>query len=224
VTYPSDSSIVGTTVAKWLFVTALVVLLLPIMMETLRNIWLNYGWSHPVLSTIAVMMIAAIAWWTFGGFVYISTPKSAQTIEQSAASDSSTSWADDPRRKQIIENLRLEYIRSTPNADPHIVSGLEGPPTEWTNQRLQEMGEKWRYKPLGRVAFGIVGKDGLTGFSIKGSKGSSIEGSTIEGIPPEMLKKGYEIEDAENSFMKGNRIITQSPTPPPPSDKGPSPP
>src|SRR6266540_6695402 len=65
----------GVTIVRWIFIFGIIAFAVPIIMETLRNLWLNWGWSHPYLSTFFVMIVAGLAWWGFGGLMYLSTPR-----------------------------------------------------------------------------------------------------------------------------------------------------
>ncbi|MFZ1008805.1 MAG: hypothetical protein WAN65_18345 [Candidatus Sulfotelmatobacter sp.] len=47
------------------------------------------------------------------------------------------------RRENIQKALRGEYILSHDNVSPGLLAGTEFPPADWTNRRLQELGEKW---------------------------------------------------------------------------------
>jgi hypothetical protein len=99
---PRLDSIPLSTVGTRLLIL-LVALSIPLVMETLKNLWLNWGWSHPFASSVAVALIAVAAWWLFGLIVTLATPQSPtqgaspapsatpQNIQQSAtASDGST--------------------------------------------------------------------------------------------------------------------------------------
>lgn len=133
-------------------------------------------------------------------------------------------WADDPDKRKIIEDLRLEYVQSHADCPESIKGGMNGPPEEWTNNRLKEMGLPWRYKRLGRVMVGGVDDDGgLIGFSITGGKNNVIEDSVIDSYYGR-LKKGYEIKDAEDASMKRNRIGGPATTPSSTPDTGSPPP
>jgi|GEM_PF-6923130 thiol:disulfide interchange protein len=50
------------------------------------------------------------------------------------------------RRYRILKALRQEYILSHDNISPQMMAGIEMPPKEWINKRLQELGESWRYE------------------------------------------------------------------------------
>lgn len=45
-----------------------------VVMETFRNLWLNWGWQYPVWSSAIIAFISVGAWWIFGGIIYISDP------------------------------------------------------------------------------------------------------------------------------------------------------
>jgi hypothetical protein len=86
-----------STVGKWLFMLAILTIVLPVMLEMARNIWLNYGWSHPWLSSLVAAILGIAAWWMFGGLVSLSirdrdsAKSSSPTVQQSAtASGGST--------------------------------------------------------------------------------------------------------------------------------------
>jgi hypothetical protein len=54
------------------------------MLEVLRNIWLNYGWSHPWLSSLAAAVFGLSAWWIFGGLIALSTQDSQPTSKSAS--------------------------------------------------------------------------------------------------------------------------------------------
>ncbi len=47
------------------------------------------------------------------------------------------------RRAKILAMLRQEYILSYDNLSSGLLAGTEQPPSDWINQRLEELGEKW---------------------------------------------------------------------------------
>jgi len=49
------------------------------MLEMLRNIWLNYGWPHPWLSSLAVALFGLSLWWIFSLLIWLSTQDSQPT-------------------------------------------------------------------------------------------------------------------------------------------------
>ena len=53
--------------------------ILSAMLEMLRNIWLNYGWSHPALSSLIAAITGIAVWWVFGGLVALSIPRTADS-------------------------------------------------------------------------------------------------------------------------------------------------
>jgi hypothetical protein len=48
------------------------------------------------------------------------------------------------RREGIRKALLNKYILTHDNISPGLLSGIESPPAEWMNKRLQELGEKWK--------------------------------------------------------------------------------
>jgi hypothetical protein len=70
-----------------------------VLMETLRNIWLNWGWQYPVWSSVGVAFISVALWWIFGGIIYLSDPSlhkshpeaSVQTPQPAVPDSASTS-------------------------------------------------------------------------------------------------------------------------------------
>jgi hypothetical protein len=44
----------------------------------------------------------------------------------------------------VLAEVCEEYIELIPEDVPYIAAGLEQVPTDWLNQRLAELGEKWR--------------------------------------------------------------------------------
>jgi hypothetical protein len=55
------------------------------------------------------------------------------------------------RLENIYKGLRGEYILSHTNISPGLLAGVENPPAEWLNSRLQQMGENWKFsEPTGR--------------------------------------------------------------------------
>src|SRR5438552_7890591 len=54
------------------------------MMETLRNIWINYGWSQPIYSSIVAALFGLALWWLFGLVIYLSRPQTTPPAEPSA--------------------------------------------------------------------------------------------------------------------------------------------
>jgi cell division protein FtsB len=49
------------------------------------------------------------------------------------------------RRQNIEKALRNEFILSHDPTDPDVLSGIQMPPESWMNQRLQELGETWKF-------------------------------------------------------------------------------
>lgn len=72
------------------------------------------------------------------------------------------------RRRNILALLRNEYILKHDRVSPGIVEGTEEVPTEWVNQRLGQLGEKWTVEQppppaaeMGQVKLGFgMGDDG----------------------------------------------------------------
>jgi hypothetical protein len=60
------------TALGWMVIFGLTVVFICIMFDVLRNIWLNYGWSQPIASSIVAALIGIAAWWLFGGLVSLS--------------------------------------------------------------------------------------------------------------------------------------------------------
>lgn len=52
------------------------------------------------------------------------------------------------RRKGILAVLRHEWILSHKDVSPGLLAGTEEPPSDWINQRLNQLGEKWSVKAL----------------------------------------------------------------------------
>jgi hypothetical protein len=50
-------------------------------------------------------------------------------------------------RSDLLARLRQEFILSHDNISPAMAAGLENPPTDWINQRLEQLGETWRVPP-----------------------------------------------------------------------------
>lgn len=48
------------------------------------------------------------------------------------------------RRSDVLRGICTEYLQRFPQDAPFINAGLEQVPTDWLNQRLVEMGERWR--------------------------------------------------------------------------------
>jgi hypothetical protein len=65
----------AVNIGKSLFFLGLVVLLLLTVIEFFRSLWINWGWTYPLASSIAVAVISVIAWWIFGGAIWLSNPK-----------------------------------------------------------------------------------------------------------------------------------------------------
>lgn len=53
--------------------------------------------------------------------------------------------AEVERRRQILNALRNEYILSHDNISAALMAGTEYPPTDWMNERLRQLGERWRF-------------------------------------------------------------------------------
>src|ERR1700736_1653024 len=47
------------------------------------------------------------------------------------------------RRQDILALLRHEWILSHKHISPGLLAGTEEPPSDWVNQHLRELGEKW---------------------------------------------------------------------------------
>jgi hypothetical protein len=48
------------------------------------------------------------------------------------------------RLRGVLSTICQEYLKRFPDDEPFINAGLEQVPTDWLNQRLVELGEKWR--------------------------------------------------------------------------------
>jgi hypothetical protein len=57
-----------------------------------------------------------------------------------------TNDAETRRRRQVLVALRNEFILSHDGISSAMLAGLEWPPSEWVNKRLNELGEKWQVK------------------------------------------------------------------------------
>jgi hypothetical protein len=194
-----------------LIVCAVILFLFPLFVKLMKTAWNllkylygAYGVHKPMASLIVVAVIgAALGIVVFGGIWLIAGEgyKADQVKKPSeGVAEDATAWARDPRRQNIIEKLRLEYVRNHPNAR------AGGPPTDWTNQRLKEMGEKWRYEPLGESGIGVVDDDGnLTGFYVKNSKGSFMKDCIVEGSQSPLVT-GFKIIGGEGNVMERNEI------------------
>lgn len=51
------------------------------------------------------------------------------------------------RRTKILTSLRIKYILSHNGISPELAAGIKGPPKEWINKELKELGEDWNYEP-----------------------------------------------------------------------------
>jgi hypothetical protein len=56
-----------------------------VMLEMLRNIWLNWGSSHPWISTLVAGAVGIGLWWGFGMAVMLSAPKTDVPKESKTA-------------------------------------------------------------------------------------------------------------------------------------------
>jgi hypothetical protein len=70
----------------------------------------------------------------------LNNPSSSQRTPQEAAVE---------RMQGIEKALTAEYIFSHKNISPGLLAGAETPPTDWMNQRLSELGEKWAFQDSG---------------------------------------------------------------------------
>ena len=75
---------VGSTAGKWLVIAAVIALLLKAM-ETLKNLWLNWGAPYPFSSSVVVAVIAICAWWLFGLLISLSQPPKTTQKESSTS-------------------------------------------------------------------------------------------------------------------------------------------
>ena len=48
------------------------------------------------------------------------------------------------RRREVLSEICREYSERFPQDAPYIDAGLEQVPTDWLNQRLVELGERWQ--------------------------------------------------------------------------------
>jgi hypothetical protein len=83
-----------------------------------------------------------------GGKVPNSTTGNTEPSKTPARADVSTldkeSKTEVERRRLLLGRLRNEYILSHDGISPALMAGTEQPPTDWTNKRLGELGEKWK--------------------------------------------------------------------------------
>jgi hypothetical protein len=103
--------------AKWLVILFGVVILILAMLEMLRNVWTNYGQSNVVGSTIAVMILAGVAWLIFGGLVTLSKGRSPDTngspgVTQSASASGGSTV------NQAGGNLTINQTVTPPEMSP----------------------------------------------------------------------------------------------------------
>lgn len=54
------------------------------MWQTARDLWSNFGFAYPVVSTLTIMTLAGCLWWIFGAVVHFTTPKPAPVVEAPA--------------------------------------------------------------------------------------------------------------------------------------------
>ena len=74
-------------------------------METLKQLWINWGWSHPFASSVVVAGIAVATWWLFGLLVTLATP-------QSPTQDASPAQSASPSSPATPQNIQQSAIAS----------------------------------------------------------------------------------------------------------------
>lgn len=61
------------------------------------------------------------------------------------------------RRKQVLDALRAEYILSHDDVPAAMIAGNSYPPSDWTNKRLRDLGERWEItQPTGPTTSGAL--------------------------------------------------------------------
>ncbi len=116
-------------------------------METLRNLWVNWGWSYPYLSSFGVAVVAVILWWAFGALMWLATPKAAPAPNQMKAGEIENTTSGLPK------DLKLQSLkRRTQTLATQIFAFLK----EWDKNEPRssgDLGELWGKKNFDQDAF-----------------------------------------------------------------------
>ena len=133
-------------------------------MEMLKNIWINYGWSHPWLSSLIAAASGLVLWWAFGLFVTAATARSQAVtqaqqsptpiVQQSAGPGSTQQQANVSGGSTNIQAGRDANVTINRAAPNETIPG-----TNATEQQIRDTfpfgyvifsqrGGQWTYSPL----------------------------------------------------------------------------
>ncbi len=127
----------------WLFWGGLALMALMVLDVALLFLWrADVGapklWPALILNLSLAVAAGATIW-------HYSFPRRVPEVKTATIPTVPTAQtAENARRDTLLARLRQEYILSHDGITPAMAAGLENPPIEWTNQRLQQLGETWR--------------------------------------------------------------------------------
>jgi hypothetical protein len=123
------------------------------MLELVRNIWLNWGLSNPVLSSVCAMIFGLILWWLIGLVIWLGAPKEKQDVLSDRNSHFRKEATASPREAQFqrvgpririktpLANFGGDFL-PTGRIELHIINGSQ---EETTLSSLKILVRDWPY-------------------------------------------------------------------------------
>jgi hypothetical protein len=129
------------------------------MWQTAKDVWLNWGFSHPFLSSLLAMGLGLVAWWTMGLFIYLADKSSSSAPAAVAAARPAASESPTPSVNQSVSNVSGG---STVNQAAGNITVNQGVNEETLREMLKQksiagMADFAAKYPNGYVIFGLAG-------------------------------------------------------------------
>ena len=188
---------IGWTSFAQIVILAIAGFFLVIMLELLRNVFVNWGFSHPVISSLAAMIGGLVLWWSFGGIIWLGTP-----IEKSGSSS-----IDKPLSTPV------QYASPTPAMSPDKEKPEIQINPRVTREEQDQIDEIFKNAPRTKIAVSSLsakeGEEARPALEAAGWLKDALEKAGVEIAftaygNPEMLYEGATIcwiKNAQNNEM-----------------------